>query len=64
MNVDFDTVRVVIRFENGSDDPNAYRTLTTVVSTPAHSASRRLTTFRGFTYTTNRCGAGKSTLQY
>ncbi|WP_223884842.1 hypothetical protein [Nocardia colli] len=24
MNVDFDTVRVVIRFENGSDDPNDY----------------------------------------
>ncbi|WP_405162619.1 hypothetical protein OG203_41160 [Nocardia sp. NBC_01499] len=24
MNVDFDTVRVAVRFENGSDDPNTY----------------------------------------
>ncbi|MFF3225097.1 hypothetical protein ACFYV7_20060 [Nocardia suismassiliense] len=24
MNVDFDTVRTAVRFENGSDDPNAY----------------------------------------
>ncbi|WP_069162248.1 hypothetical protein [Nocardia altamirensis] len=24
MNVDFDTIRLTVRFENGSDDPNAY----------------------------------------
>ncbi|MGW4770214.1 hypothetical protein ACWEO2_19465 [Nocardia sp. NPDC004278] len=24
MNVDYDTVRVTVRFENGSDDPNDY----------------------------------------
>lgn len=24
MNVDYDTVRITIRFENGSDDPNHY----------------------------------------
>lgn len=24
MNVDFDTVRIAVQFENGSDDPNAY----------------------------------------